>query len=74
MNLVIIDRRYHRFTGIRANPEVLIVPLLSYFGIMKSIKHRIGISIYVVTSIGLLAALNYYNKGYVDVRMAFIWH
>lgn len=54
-----------------AGPEVLIVPLLSYFGIMKSIKHRIGTSLFMLLPpIGLFAALNYYNKGYVDVGMA----
>ena len=31
---------------IGAGPEVLIVPLLTYFGTMKSIKHRIGTSLY----------------------------
>ena len=56
---------------IGAGPEVLIVPLLTYFGIMKSIKHRIGTSLFMLLPpIGLFAALNYYKKGYVDVKLA----
>ena len=56
---------------IGAGPEVLIVPLLTYFGTMKSIKHRIGTSLFMLLPpIGLFAALNYYNKGFVDVNAA----
>ncbi len=56
---------------IGAGPEVLIVPLLTYFGTMKSIKHRIGTSLFMLLPpIGLFAALNYYNKGLVDVKSA----
>lgn len=54
-----------------AGPEVLIVPLLSLFGTMESIKHRIGSSLFMLLPpIGLFAALNYYNKGYVNVKSA----
>lgn len=54
-----------------AGPEVLIVPLLTFFGVMKSIKHRIGTSLFMLLPpIGLFAALTYYNKGYVDVTKA----
>ena len=56
---------------IGAGPEVLIVPLLTYFGTMKSFKHRIGTSLFMLLPpIGLFAALNYYNKGFVDVKAA----
>ena len=56
---------------IGAGPEVLIVPLLTYFGTMKSIKHRIGTSLFMLLPpIGLFVALNYYNKGFVDVKAA----
>lgn len=54
-----------------AGPEVLIVPLLTMFGTMKTIKHRIGTSLFMLLPpIGLFAALNYYNKGFVDIRSA----
>jgi len=54
-----------------AGPEVLIVPLLSMLGIMSSIKHRIGTSLFMLLPpIGLFAALNYYKKGYVNVKAA----
>jgi uncharacterized membrane protein YfcA len=56
---------------IGAGPEVLIVPLLSIMGIMTSIKHRIGTSLFMLLPpIGLFAALKYYNKGFVDVKAA----
>ena len=49
--------------------KILIVPLLTYFGTMKSFKHRIGTSLFMLLPpIGLFAALNYYNKGFVDVN------
>ena len=54
-----------------AGPEVLIVPLLSMLVIMGSIKHRIGTTlIMLLPPIGLFAALNYYKKGYVNVKSA----
>ena len=56
---------------IGAGPEVLIVPLLTFMGIMPSIKHRIGTSLFMLLPpIGLFAALNYYKKGYVNVKSA----
>ena len=54
-----------------AGPEVLIVPMLTFIGIMPSIKHRIGTSLFMLLPpIGLGAALNYYNKGFVNVKSA----
>ena len=42
---------------IGAGPEVLIVPLLTFMGIMPSIKHRIGTSLFMLLPpIGLFAA------------------
>jgi uncharacterized membrane protein YfcA len=56
---------------IGAGPEVLIVPLLTFMGIMPSIKHRIGTSLFMLLPpIGLGAAINYYNKGFVNVKSA----
>lgn len=54
-----------------AGPEVLIVPLLTAFGSMKSIKHRIGTSLFMLLPpIGLFAAMKYYQNGFVDVKAA----
>ena len=58
---------------IGAGPEVLIVPLLTFMGIMPSIKHRIGTSLFMLLPpIGLFAALNYYKKGYVNIKNGII--
>ena len=53
---------------IGAGAEVLIVPLLTLFGI-GSLKHRIGTTLFMLLPpVGLFAALRYYNKGYVDLK------
>ena len=59
-------------TGIiGAGPEVLIVPLLSFFNILNSTKHRIGTSLFMLLPpIGLFAAIKFYKKGYVNIRAA----
>ena len=49
--------------------EIIIVPLLTIFGILGSLKHRIGTTLFMLLPpIGLFAALRYYKKGYVDVK------
>ena len=49
--------------------EIIIVPLLTIFGLLGSLKHRIGTTLFMLLPpIGLFAALRYYNKGYVDVK------
>ena len=60
------------FAGlIGAGAEILIVPLLTIFGILANIKLRIGTSlIMLLPPIGLFAALKFYNHGYVDVKAA----
>jgi len=51
--------------------EILIVPLLTLFGIFNSLKMRIGTSLFMLLPpIGLFAALKFYNHGYVDVKAA----
>ena len=51
--------------------EVLIVPLLTMFGILGSLKARIGTSLFMLLPpIGLFAAIKFYKKGYVDVPAA----
>ena len=56
---------------IGAGSEVLIVPLLTLFGILGSLKMRIGTSLFMILPpIGLYAALKYHKKGFVDVKAA----
>ena len=63
---------------IGAGAEVLIVPLLAIFNLLKNTKKRIGTSLFMLLPpIGLFAAIKFYKKGYVDVYaalyMAFIF-
>jgi len=56
---------------IGAGAEVLIVPLLTIFGLLNSLKMRIGTSLFMLLPpIGLFAAIKYYKKGYVDIKAA----
>ena len=49
--------------------EIIIVPLLTIFGLLGSLKHRIGTTLFMLLPpIGLFAALRYYKKGYVDIK------
>ena len=64
--------------SIGAGAEVLIVPLLTVFGLLSSLKMRIGTSLFMLLPpIGLFASYNYYKKGLVDQKaalyMAFIF-
>jgi hypothetical protein len=53
---------------IGAGAEVLIVPLLTLFGIYKSLKLRIGTSLFMLLPpIGIFAAIKFYKKNYVDI-------
>ena len=57
------------FAGlIGAGAEILIVPLLTIFGILANIKLRIGTSlIMLLPPIGLFAAYNFYKNKNVDI-------
>ena len=56
---------------IGAGAEVLIVPLLTIFGLLNSLKMRIGTSLFMLLPpIGLFAALKYYKNGFVDIKAA----
>ena len=56
---------------IGAGAEVLIVPLLTIFGLLGSLKHRIGTSLFMLLPpIGLFAAYRFWKKGKVDVKAA----
>lgn len=51
--------------------EILIVPLLTLFGLLNNLKNRIGTSLFMLLPpIGIFAALNFYNKGHVDLFAA----
>ena len=51
--------------------EIIIVPLLTLFGLLGSLKNRIGTTLFMLLPpVGLFAALRYYKKGYVDVKAA----
>jgi uncharacterized membrane protein YfcA len=54
---------------IGAGAEILIVPLLTFFGILGSLKMRIGTSlVMLLPPIGLFATLNYYKSGHVNMK------
>jgi uncharacterized membrane protein YfcA len=54
---------------IGAGAEILIVPLLAMFGLLGTMKRRIGTSlIMLLPPIGLMAAYRFYQKGLVDVK------
>ena len=51
--------------------EILIVPLLTLFGLLGNLKSRIGTSLFMILPpIGLFAALKFYKKGHVDIFAA----
>ena len=51
--------------------EILIVPLLTLFGLLSNLKNRIGTSLFMLLPpIGIFAAFKFYNKGYVDLFAA----
>ena len=51
--------------------EIFIVPLLTIFGILGTIKNRIGTSLFMLLPpIGLFAAIKFYKKGNVDIFAA----
>ena len=51
--------------------EILIVPLLTVFGLLDNLKSRIGTSLFMLLPpIGFFAAMKFYNEGYVDIFAA----
>jgi uncharacterized protein len=49
--------------------EIIIVPLLTIFGLLGSLKHRIGTTLFMLLPpVGLFAAIRFYKKGYVDLK------
>lgn len=48
--------------------EILIVPLLTLFGLLGNLKNRIGTSlVMLLPPIGIFAAYNFYKDGFVDI-------
>ena len=60
------------FAGlIGAGAEILVVPLLTIFGVLGSLKKRIGTSLFMILPpIGIFSAMNFYKRGFVDVKAA----
>ena len=51
--------------------EILIVPLLTLFGLLGSIKNRIGTSLFMLLPpIGIFAAIEFYKAKHVDIFAA----
>lgn len=56
---------------IGSGAEILIVPLLTIFGLLDSLKRRIGTSLFMILPpIGIFSAMKFYNNGYVDIKAA----
>ena len=60
------------FAGlVGSGAEILIVPLLTIFGLLNSLKRRIGTSLFMILPpIGIFSAMKFYNNGYVDIPAA----
>mgnify|MGYP006109340407 FL=1 len=51
--------------------EILIVPLLTLFGLLGTLKKRIGTSLFMILPpIGYFAAIKFYKEGHVDIFAA----
>tara|TARA_B100000035_G_scaffold298552_1_gene292431 strand:+ start:891 stop:1253 length:363 start_codon:yes stop_codon:yes gene_type:complete len=51
--------------------EILIVPLLTLFGLLKTLKTRIGTSLFMLLPpIGFFAAMKFYKEKHVDIFAA----
>ena len=56
---------------IGSGAEILIVPLLTVFGLLSNLKNRIGTSLFMILPpIGIFSAIKFYNNGYVDISAA----
>lgn len=72
LGLTIIGAITGLFGGlIGGGAEILIVPLLTIFGLLGNLKSRIGTSLFMLLPpIGLFAAIKFYKEGYVDIFAA----
>lgn len=72
LSLTIIGAITGIFGGIvGGGSEILIVPLLTIFGVLGNLKKRIGTSLFMLLPpIGIFAALKFYKNGFVDIFAA----
>ena len=72
LGLTIVGLVVGAFGGlIGSGAEILIVPLLTIFGLLGSLKKRIGTSLFMILPpIGIFSAMKFYNNGYVDIPAA----
>ena len=53
---------------IGSGAEILVIPLLTFFGTLGSLKERIGTSLFMILPpIGIFSAIKFYKHGYVDI-------
>lgn len=72
LGLTIVGSIVGIFGGlIGSGAEILIVPLLTVFGLLSNLKNRIGTSLFMILPpIGIFSAIKFYNNGYVDIPAA----
>tara|TARA_B100000575_G_C23143606_1_gene666613 strand:+ start:9271 stop:9642 length:372 start_codon:yes stop_codon:yes gene_type:complete len=72
LGLTIIGIISGLFAGlVGGGAEILIVPLLTLFGLLTNLKTRIGTSLFMILPpIGIFAAYKFYKKGHVDIFAA----
>lgn len=72
LGLTIIGIISGLFAGlVGGGAEILIVPLLTLFGLLNNLKTRIGTSLFMILPpIGIFAAYKFYKKGHVDIFAA----
>ena len=53
--------------------EIIIVPLLTIFGLLGNLKKRIGTSLFMILPpIGIFSVIKFYKNGYVDIKAGLI--
>lgn len=72
LGLTIIGAITGLFGGlVGGGSEILIVPLLTFFGLLGSLKRRIGTSLFMLLPpIGIFAAIKFYKNKQVDIFAA----
>lgn len=72
LGLTIIGAVTGLFGGlVGGGSEILIVPLLTFFGLLGSLKRRIGTSLFMLLPpIGIFAAIKFYKNNHVDIFAA----
>tara|TARA_Y100000389_G_scaffold201884_1_gene245675 strand:- start:541 stop:915 length:375 start_codon:yes stop_codon:yes gene_type:complete len=72
LGLTIIGIISGLFAGlVGGGAEVLIVPLLTLFGLLGTLRTRVGTSLFMLLPpIGYFAAMEFYKRGHVDVFAA----